>query len=169
MDKGIIKNINRRDKIVLATPIFFTIHNLEEAVGMKKWIENDSPLMLQGVTINHFLFALTILTIIGFIFTIYSLLWNKGESFSYLMNGFVGLIFLNAFFPHILGTILLKQYTPGVITSLIIYLPLGIYVFYEHLNKQKIGKSKFIISILVGCLTGIVLTVALLTLGKVIF
>lgn len=169
MDKGSANIFKNRDKIILLTPLLFAIHNFEEALGMGKWIESNPDFMLIRVSANQFLLALMMLTLIGFIFTIYALLWNNGESFNCLMNGFVGLMFLNAFFPHIIGTLLLKQYTPGTLTSLTIYLPLGIYVFYKNLYQEKIGKNKFLVSIVLGCLIGVVLTITLLGLGKVIF
>ena len=95
------------------------------------------------ITLNEFIVInslFILLTVIGaIVFSVFPIL-----SFS------VGsLIFINALI-HIAASIKFKNYTPGLFTSLILYLPLSITLFIIGFHLAILTKNQLVISFLLG-------------------
>ena len=124
----------------------FTLHNLEEAIWLPKWSELAKKFH-KPVSSNEFIFAVIIITIIGYILTLLDILISDSASYvHYLYAGFIGMIGLNAFFPHLVATVVIKKYSPGLITGIFLNLPLSAIIIYEYLNRD-INPYLFILSI----------------------
>ena len=65
------------------------------------------------------------------------------------------LLFINGII-HIVATIRKRGYAPGVITGVIIYLPLSIYAFHFFLSSGELHLQQFTISALLGAVYQIV-------------
>lgn len=61
------------------------------------------------------------------------------------------LLFLNALM-HIIGTIRVKRYIPGAVSSVLLYLPLSFYAYYLFANSGRLSLLDGIVSILLGAL-----------------
>jgi hypothetical protein len=57
---------------------------------------------------------------------------------------------------HIIATIRKRGYAPGVITSVIVYLPLSIYSYYFFISTGELHLKQFIISVILGAVYQIV-------------
>lgn len=126
------------DEITLSIKIIFllgfTLHNMEEAIWLPEWSKYAKKFH-EPVERNQFVFAVIVVTIIGFLITIIEILDNnQGSIWSYVYLGFIGMMGLNAIFPHLIATILLKRYAPGLITALLLNLPLSIIIITKYLN-----------------------------------
>ncbi|MCW8824534.1 MAG: HXXEE domain-containing protein, partial [Ignavibacteriaceae bacterium] len=73
-------------------------------------------------------------TIIGYLVTVAEIIDNThGSIYSYIYLGFVGMMGLNTILPHLAATILLKKYAPGLITALLLNLPLSIIIIARYI------------------------------------
>lgn len=112
----------------------FTLHNIEEAVWLPKW-SHHARKYHEPVETNAFVFAVIVVTIVGYLLTAIDFLYGSpGNFFNYLYLGFVGMMGINVLFPHLIATIALKKYAPGLITGLLLNLPFSFYIIYWHIN-----------------------------------
>jgi hypothetical protein len=112
----------------------FTLHNIEEAVWLPEWSKYAKKFH-KPVERNQFVFAEIVVTIIGYLVTTIEILENNpGSVWSYAYLGFIGMMGLNAIFPHLISAFLLKRYAPGLLTALLLNLPLSIMIITRYLN-----------------------------------
>lgn len=126
------------DSITLALKLIFllgfTIHNIEESVWLPDWSKHAKRFH-EPVERNQFIFAVTIVTIIGYLVTVAEIIDNTpGNVFSYTYLGFIGMMGLNSILPHLAATILLKRYAPGLITALLLNLPLSTIIITRYIS-----------------------------------
>lgn len=112
----------------------FTLHNIEEAIWLPEWSKHAKKFH-QPVERNQFIFAVIVVTIIGYLVTVIEIINNTpGSVFSYMYLGFIGMMGLNTILPHLAATILLKRYAPGLITALLLNLPLSIMIIARYIS-----------------------------------
>jgi hypothetical protein len=125
------------DNITIALKLIFllgfTIHNLEESIWLPEWSKHAKKFH-EPVERNQFIFAVIIVTMIGYLVTVAEIIDNThGSIYSYIYLGFVGMMGLNTILPHLAATILLKKYAPGLITALLLNLPLSIIIIARYI------------------------------------
>ncbi len=157
-------NFNRN--LFLLAPILFVVHNFEEALTIAEWSQKIPEFIRPEATSIQFSVAVTLLSVIGIAATIIAKYMFRGRYFINIMCGFSAVLIINAFFPHILAAVYFKSYVPGLITSIFLYLPFCSYAFFKVLNGKVIGKKDFILSFLIGTLSGVVLAKFALYIGE---
>jgi hypothetical protein len=125
------------DSITIALKIVFllgfTIHNIEESIWLPEWSKHAKKFH-ETVERNQFIFAVIVVTIIGYLVTVAEILTNNpGSVFTYIYLGFIGMMGLNTFLPHLTATILLKKYAPGLITAILLNLPLSLIIISRYI------------------------------------
>lgn len=146
------------DSITLALKLIFlfgfTLHNIEEAIWLPGWSKYAKKFH-EPVNKTQFIFAVIIVTIIGYLVTLIEILDNDtGSILSYAYLGFVGMMGLNTFLPHLAATIILKKYAPGLITALLLNLPISIIIIIRYIDA---GVNIYYLVIAVLIFSGIVL------------
>ena len=126
------------DNITLALKLIFllgfTIHNIEESVWLPEWSLHAKKFH-EPVERNQFIFAVIVVTIIGYLVTVAEIVDNTpGSVFTYIYLGFIGMMGLNTILPHLSATIILKKYAPGLITALLLNLPLSIIIIARYIE-----------------------------------
>ena len=128
----------------------FVIHNIEEAVWLPSWSKHAKKFH-KAVDFNEFIFAVLIITILGVLLTFLNSIYdNKIMNSLYL--GYVGMMVLNAIFPHLVATIALRRYAPGLITAIALNVPIGSYILYESMKELEfinIITSTVLISVII--------------------
>ena len=113
----------------------FTLHNLEEAVWLPRW-SHFAEKFHKPVEPDEFIFAVIVITIFGYLLTVLDFLTGAGVSFiNYIYLGFVGMMGLNTILPHLLAAFVLKRYSPGLITGLLLNLPLSIIIIFGSVRN----------------------------------
>lgn len=153
------------DSITVALKIIFllgfTLHNIEESVWLPEWSIHAKKFH-KPVKRNQFIFAAIAVTIIGYLVTVAEILEsNPGDVFSYVYLGFIGMMGLNTILPHLAATIILKKYAPGLITAILLNLPLSVIIISIYLTAG--------INIYFLLLSVLVFTVITLSLLKPLF
>lgn len=143
----------------------FTLHNLEEAIWLPEWTKYAKNYH-QQVTRNQFVFAVIIITIIGYIITVLDIVYaNIGDFINYIYLGFIGMMAVNTIFPHLISTIALKKYTPGLITALLLNLPISLLII-THYIQSGINIFYLIISVVVVSIIILISLKPLFKLGE---
>ncbi len=138
-----------------------TIHNLEEAIWLPKW-SISAGRWHRPIEPIVFRFAVMILTLLAYIF---SILASKGEKLSvgaYLVSGYALAMLLNVIFPHLTATIVLKKYTPGLATAILLNMPITIGLLYYAVNDEFVDLKRF-------CFIGPAVTIGILGSIPVLF
>ena len=131
------------ERLLWLVPIFFALHNLEEAPFMESWSKRLPLKIHPTVTTRQFVIAVTVLTAAGFLLTYISLGYLQ-PAFGYLLVLEVQAILLfNAFFPHIGSTIRFRMYSPGVVTAIVFTLPFSFYLFRRAFAENILTTDQF--------------------------
>ena len=122
--------------------VAWSIHNLEEALTMSKWYDSNATKLpiaeyMPVSTIQQiFPIALIIVTVLLILMPILAI-YKKWDN--RILGIVLGIFLVNAI-QHMLTTIVFGGYSPGVITALIINLPLSIYMI-SQLFKHNLLKN----------------------------
>lgn len=131
------------DRLLWLVPVFFALHNLEEAPFMEGWSKRLPLKIHPNVTTRQFVIAVTVLTVAGFLLTYISLGYLQ-PAIGYLLVLEIQMILLfNALIPHIGSTIRFRMYSPGVVTAIVITLPFSFYLFRRAFAENILTPNQF--------------------------
>jgi len=103
-------------------PIVVTLHNAEEAIWFPDWSKRVGR-WHGSVTRGTFRFAATVLSLLAFGITCLSVRSGKQTVWTNLAFGYIAAMLVNVLIPHIAATIALRSYVPGVVTAVLLNLP----------------------------------------------
>lgn len=112
------------------------------------------------------IFALICITLLAYLFSFLYMLYANNGIIRYVYFGFVGAMILNAIFPHLIATIVLRQYAPGVITGILLNVPCYSLLISFAVKSNVISLTEVLVStVIVG---GIMLAILpiLLRIGR---
>jgi len=161
--------VNKLDEfiyLIYIFPLAVTLHNIEEALWLPKW-SGIAKRYHKPVNKNEFHFALICVTVLVYLASFLYLIFYDLEIFRYIYFGFIGMMIINAVFPHLVATIVLKRYAPGVVTGLLINIPCFSFLIVLGIDGNIISLVEVIIStVIVGGLMLILLPI-FFKLGRV--
>ena len=128
--------------------VAITIHNIEEALWLPEWSQSASSFQ-QPVTANEFHFAVLIITLLAYVCSFLYVRFHNSKLLKWAFSGFLGSMVLNAIFPHLLATIVTKTYAPGVVTGLLLNIPINTIILYKLHKQHVITKKEIAISTVV--------------------
>ncbi len=154
----------RLDKLLWMFPIALTLHNLEEAVWLPAWSQHagvwESPL---GPT--EFPVAAALLVILAYAVTSWSIRTGKEAFGTYVTAGFVFAMLLNVIY-HVAATIGLRKYAPGVVTAVLINVPVMGYLLGQMFRVQWVSWPKALLAFIAIPLTLLLLIPVLFWVGR---
>ncbi len=125
----------------------FTLHNIEEAIWLPKW-SKYAKRFHESVTADQFIFAVIVVTIIGYVLTALEFLFGlQNNLINLIYLGFVGMMGINTIFPHLLAAIKIRKYSPGLITAIFLNLPFSSIIIWGYIISG-INALALILSIL---------------------
>jgi hypothetical protein len=131
------------DRLLWLVPVFFMLHNIEEAPFMEGWSKR-LPLKIHPiVSTRQFVIAVTFLTLSGFLVTYLALEWLCNSTGLLLVLGIQSVLAFNAFVPHLASTLRFRMYSPGLITAMLITIPFSLYLFQRALNEHHLTWPQF--------------------------
>jgi hypothetical protein len=143
--KDILNNIPFKKAIFLA-PVAYAIHQVEETVfGFPLWREENLHLS-QNLPIPLFF---GILMAVYLLYIIIHYFWPNNASAWVVLTAILAMQFHNGIY-HFVGTIVFADYSPGIITGLIIYIPLSSFLFYKAYKEELINKSSGIFILIIS-------------------
>jgi hypothetical protein len=144
-------------------PIIFGIHDFEEIIVVEKWLSKNKEDLIKFLPkraislfeknfarkTNQFSLAVYVEFILISLSTIFVFLNGFTGGYKWLYLGLYSVFFLHSF-THIGQTILLKRYTPGVITSILFIIPYGVWFYGVLLENKTIVVRDLWISLPIG-------------------
>lgn len=127
------------DQLLWLVPIFFMLHNIEEAPFMEGWSKRLPLKIHPRVYTRQFVIAVTFLTLGGFLITYFGVEYLQNSTGHLIVLGIQAIMFFNAFISHIGSTIRFRMYSPGVITATLITIPFSFYLFQRALVEYIIS------------------------------
>jgi hypothetical protein len=146
-------------------PIAITLHNLEEAVWLPNW-SNHAERFHKPVEANVFYFAVIFVTILAYLSTFLAVALPSSWLWKYIFHGFLGAMILNTFVPHLASTIILRRYSPGLVTGLFLLIPVNSIILYQSVTFGQIKLLDLIFSILVVSIVLLSLLPLLFKIGE---
>lgn len=129
-------------------PLAITLHNMEEAIWLPKWSENAKQFH-KPVEANVFYFAVIFVTLLAYLSTFLAIAFPSSWVWKNIFHGFLGAMILNIFFPHLVSTIILRKYSPGLATGLFLLIPVNSIILYQSVMFGNIKLPDLALSILV--------------------
>lgn len=131
------------NRLLWLVPIFFALHNLEEAPFIESWSKRLPLKIHPTVTTRQFVIAVTILTAAGFLLTFISLGYLQPQIGYLLVLEVQAILLFNAFIPHIGSTIRFRMYSPGVVTAIVLTIPFSFYLFRRAFAENILTTAQF--------------------------
>jgi len=150
-----------KDILWLFFPLAVSLHNLEEAIWFPIWSKTAKN-FVKSVEKNQFSFALILVSILAYLSTFFALANPNSWFWTHLFHGFLGAMIVNTIMPHLASTIILRKYSPGLVTSLFLLVPINSVIL---VNSVNLG----IIQILDLLLSGFFVSLILLSLLPLFF
>lgn len=146
-------------------PVAITLHNIEEAIWLPAWSKSAGR-WHRPVDPSVFRFAVAVLTALAFVVTLWSAMGGPGSVGTYLLTGYALGMLLNVLFPHLLATVALRSYMPGLATSLLLNLPVTVLLLRRAFGEGHVRLPPFAYVGALVCL-GLLLSIPLLfAVGK---
>jgi glycopeptide antibiotics resistance protein len=151
------------DTLVVFFCLAITLHNLEEAIWLPKWSQQSSKSQ-RGVTSSEFHFAVIVITVLAYLSAFSYVYIPESQMTKWIFIGFLGSMIFNAIFPHLMTTILMKKYAPGLLTGVLLNIPINSVIIYQMFAEDLIVWKELILSTVV---VGIILLTLIPLLFKV--
>jgi hypothetical protein len=149
-------------------PVVVSLHNAEEAIGFPEWSKGAGRRWHGSITPGTFRFAATILALLAFGVTWMSAISGKQTVWTYLAFGYIAAVLANVLAPHLAATIALRCYVPGIVTALLLNLPVLTLLVVCALREGYVSGWK-VVGYCVGVSGALVASLpALFKLGKVL-
>ena len=125
-------------------PVVLIIHNTEEALTMPRWVEANLPMLREKIfpfqyinfSESQLYLSLVLVSIIPCILTALCLRPPLVKNRVAVLLVLQGIIFWNAFVPHLSGVVVLGMYNPGTVTAVFLNLPFSIYLFRQAAKEE---------------------------------
>ena len=127
-----------------------SIHIIEEFAfpgGFKAWWCAYKPDIAASVS-NRFLVVINSMLIAFSVLVALAVSAPKGNGVAAWLT-LAALLFSNAIF-HIIGAIQTRRYSPGMISGIVLYIPLAIYGFAHFLRSEQASMGTVLIAIAIG-------------------
>lgn len=154
------------DRLLWFVPIFFALHNLEEAPFMESWSRRLPMKLPVTITTRQFVIAVTFLTLGGFLLTYIALEYLAKQIGYWVVLGIQAVMLFNAFIPHIATTVRFRMYSPGVITAVLIMLPFSSYLFRRAFAENILNWTQFWVMLGIAPFATVILAYLSLQIGK---
>ncbi|SDJ07820.1 Protein of unknown function with HXXEE motif-containing protein [Bradyrhizobium sp. Rc2d] len=119
-------------------------HNLEEAIWLPSWSQSVGK-WHPAVTAFEFRFAVVILTVLAAVAAALAHGQGKGSIGAYLITGYALAMLLNVIFPHVLVTLILRRYTPGLATAIFAITPATTSLIWSAFRENVVELYRFLV------------------------
>lgn len=124
-------------------PLAVAVHNGEEAIWMPGWDARQAEqLPVDPPSAAVIRLALLVLTGAAFVITYLCAQKGKHSIWAYLLFGSILSMGANVFVPHVPASLIFRAYTPGVVTAVVINLPLMSYLAVLAVRERWVAGWK---------------------------
>lgn len=126
-------------------PVAVTLHMVEEVIWLPAWSQTAGGWHVP-VGWGQFAVASAVLVALAFAGTVASARSGRESAAVYLTMGLALVMLINVFYPHVGATIDLGRYAPGVVTGVLINLPLMPYLLRRAFRDGYVSRKRFLLA-----------------------
>lgn len=149
-------------------PVVVSLHNAEEAIGFPAWSRGAGRRWHGSITPGTFRLAAAVLALLAFAVTWLSVVSGKQSIWTYLAFGYIAAMLGNVLAPHVAATAVLRRYVPGVVTAVLLNLPVLTLLVVHALREGYVSGWKAVAACVGVTCVLLASLPALLKLGKVL-
>lgn len=131
--------------IYLLFILAISIHNIEEALWLPAW-SKYAQRFHKHIEKHEFHFAVLIVTVMALLATSAFIVFPNVKIISEIYFGFLGAMMFNVIFPHLAATLYLRRYAPGLLSGVLLILPINGLILAQALNTGMINLYEIIVS-----------------------
>jgi hypothetical protein len=135
-------------RLVLIAPVIFILHVLEEAPGFVAWFNSLVP---RGITQSLFLTVNAVALVIT-VLTALLVSASPEPASGLVLAAWVGFLMLANGVLHVVGTIALARYSPGVVTGTFLYFPYGVLLLRRIVRDLEVRPAAVFASAALGAI-----------------
>jgi hypothetical protein len=146
-------------QVVWMVPVFLTIHNLEVVFTAPRWTERNIGIVgkvSEGfppvATGQHLYLTFLLATLLPFVIPWLAMYARKNGPLMGVVLALQMLVLVNAFVPHLASAVVLRAYTPGVVTAALLNIPLSLYLFWLARKEELISQRRLVFALIGGLL-----------------
>lgn len=144
----------------------FIIHNIEETVFICRYPVQSPVSFIQPANCSQFLWAVSIISLSVIIAYAVAIRSKDQAIYLFISTAVSAGLFINALIPHAFLAAYTLNYTPGLISAVLLNLPLSIIVLKK--NRNTVANSRrFLKYVLLGILIGYLIFAV--TMGLVLY
>lgn len=155
--------------------VAFTLHNLEELSRLSTYAKAHismyrlpGPLVdMMSISTAEFGMSVLIVTVLAALLTFMAVKNSIQGSWMLIYMGFSCTMLINVL-GHVVQSLLFYEFTPGVITAVLLLLPLIIYLIYRYCIEKRATPKTLALLTVAGALLMIPLIWLLLMIGKIL-
>jgi hypothetical protein len=138
---GKVKQCDYR-KFIPVLAVTETIHNAEEAVWLPAWSQT-AGIWHPPVGAFEFRFAVIAVTLV--VYSVICYFVRHDNTFArYIMSGALVMILFTVFVPHLAASVVLSQYAPGVISGVLLNIPVSVYLLRRGVKEGLFGAKTIV-------------------------
>jgi hypothetical protein len=134
---------------------------------MERWSKRLPLRIHPTVSTRQFAFAVTFLTLAGFLVTYFGVEVLAKPTGYLLVLAIQAILLFNGFIPHIASTIWFRTYSPGVVTATLITPPFSFSLFHRALSKNMLDWKHFWMLFGIAPFAMVIFALLSLQIGKV--
>jgi hypothetical protein len=142
-----------------------TLHLVEEIVWLPAWSKR-AGIWHVPVEKKEFSFACAVLLALVYIIIFFSARGEPESLSVYLVAGLAAVILANVIIPHLGATLQMRVYAPGLITSLLLNLPVAVFLIHRAFADNYISIVRFAIAAVLSVIVATVAWPLLFVLGR---
>jgi hypothetical protein len=135
-----VTKLGSYDRLAWLFVAVFVLHNFEEGLFLPGFLAS-APLIHYPAGPTEFRFALVVLTASSPVLAWLSVRGNRAATIIHC--GYALAMALNVFVPHLIGAIALRTYVPGVITAVILVLPVSLLMLRQAVREARLDLRAF--------------------------
>jgi len=123
-------------------PIAVALHNGEEAIWMPAWDAEHAARLPVHPGAEEIRIALAVLTVAALAVTYLSVRKGPNSIWAYLTFGYIVTMLVNVFVPHVPVALVFHGYAPGVVTAVLVNLPLTSFLALKAVREGWVRGRK---------------------------
>lgn len=145
--------------------VAITLHLVEEIVWLPAWSKRAGKWHVP-VEKKEFSFACAVLFALVYIMISFGVRGEPESLSVYLVAGLAVVMLANVIIPHLGATLQMRVYAPGLITSLLLNLPVAFFLIHRAFADNYISIERFAIAAVLSVIVAAVVWPLLFVLGR---
>jgi hypothetical protein len=143
---GALRRLPGSSSFVLALPLIYAIHSLEESFGFPRWVAAHFSVEF---TDSHFRHNVLLFLAVSALVSLTTYTFPRRITIFLFLTWSSGLLLHNALF-HLGATLYFRDFSPGLASSIILYMPFTLLFSRAVLPEELLGKRRVVAALGLG-------------------